>query len=395
MFSAQRLVAFGLALAAGTIVALAVLVVLDLTREDDLHRAAIAAQEVKDHLETLRLELNEVRNASRLAALTGDREAVATIRRRAPAIDADLRFLRERLAEDATLPTLDALEQSTRLLMIHAQSVPALRDQRGEEAALEASRDAERLAREAEVALAASLDAETQRINDRTLARLRVDQSLRRYVEWFVAASIAGLAALAVGFRRVQRREREARRRVEWLAHYDVVTGLPNRALLADRLAQEATRSARTGEAFAVLLFDLDGFKAVNDTWGHPAGDRLLAMAAERGRRSLRASDTLGRVGGDDFLALLPSTALDGAVDAAEKLRGAISAPYLLETGEAHVGVSIGISLYGAHGTDPEALQKAADAALYDAKREGKNRVRVAQRDPVPAAALPQAREAS
>ena len=390
MPSAQRLVALGLALAAGTIAVLAVLVVLDLTREDDLHRAAIAAQEVKDHLETLRLELNEVRTAARLAALTGDREAVATIRRRASAIDADLRFLRS--AEDATLPTLDALEQSTRLLMIHAQSVPALREQRGEQAALEASRDAERLAREAEVALAASLDAETQRINDRTLARLRVDQSLRRYVEWFVAASIAGLGALAIGFRRVQRREREARRRMEWLAHYDVVTGLPNRALLADRLAQEATRAARTGEAFAVLLFDLDGFKAVNDTWGHPAGDRLLAMAAERGRRGLRASDTLGRLGGDEFLALLPRTALDGAVDAAEKLRAAISAPYLLETGEARVGVSIGVAIGGVHATDPEALQKAADAALYEAKREGKNRVRVAHAQAV--GARPEARQA-
>jgi len=393
MPSAQRLVAIGLALAAVTILVLAVLVVLDLTREDDLHRAAIAAQEVKDHLETLRLELNEVRNAARLAALTGDREAVATIRRRAPAIDADLRFLRERLAEDAKLPTLDALEQSTRLMMIHAESVPALREQRGQQAALEASGDAERLAREAEVALAASLDAETQRINDRTLARLRVDQSLRRYVEWFVAASIAGLGALAVGFRRVQRREREARRRMEWLAHYDVVTGLPNRALLTDRLAQEAARAARTGETFAVLLFDLDGFKAVNDTWGHAAGDRLLAMAAERGRRSLRAPDTLGRLGGDEFLALLPRTAVDGAADAAEKLRAAISAPYLLETGEAQVGVSIGIAICGVHGTDPEALQKAADAALYDAKREGKNRVRVANRE---AAAItqPQARQA-
>lgn len=392
MPSAQRLVALGLALAAGTIAVLAVLVVLDLTREDDLHRAAIAAQDVKDHLETLRLELNEVRNAARLAALTGDREAVATIRRHAPAIDADLRFLR--LAEDAKLPTLDALEQSTRLLMIHAQSVPALREQRGEQAALQSSTDAERLAREAEVALAASLDAETQRINDRTLARLRVDESLRRYVEWFVAASIAGLGALAIGFRRVQRREREARRRMEWLAHYDVVTGLPNRVLLADRLAQEATRAARTGEAFAVLLFDLDGFKAVNDTWGHPAGDRLLAMAAERGRRSLRGSDTLGRLGGDEFLALLPRTAIDGAMDAAEKLRAAISAPYLLETGEARVGVSIGIAIRGVHGTDPEALQKAADAALYDAKRDGKNRVRIAGGEGAAAMARPQAREA-
>jgi diguanylate cyclase (GGDEF)-like protein len=376
--TAQRLVASGLALAAGTIVVLAVLVVLDLTREDDLHRAAIAAQEVKDHLETLRLELNEVRNAARLAAVAGDREAVATIKRRAPDIDGDLRFLRERAAEDSALPTLDALEQATRLLMIHAQSVAPLRAQRGADAAVEAARDAERLAHEAEVALAASLDAETQRINDRTLARLRVDQSLRRYVEWFVVASIAGLAALSLAFRRTQRREREALRRVEWLAHYDMVTGLPNRALLTDRLAQETARARRTGERFALLLLDLDGFKDVNDTWGHAAGDRVLSMAAERARRALRASDTVGRLGGDEFLALLPQTGEEGALDAAEKLRSAISGAYLLEGVEARVGVSVGIAIFGVHADDTEALQRAADAALYDAKREGKNRARVA-----------------
>jgi diguanylate cyclase (GGDEF)-like protein len=385
--TAQRLVAAGLALAAGSIVVLAVLVVLDLSREDDLHRAAIAAQEVKDHLETLRLQLNEVRNAARLAALTGDRDAAATIRKRAPEMDADLRFLRERANQDAALPTLDRLDQATRLLMIHAQSVATLRVQRGKEAALDASRDAERLAHEAEVACAESLDAETQRINDRTLARLRVDESLRRYVEWFVAASIAGLAGLFVAFRRVQRREREALRRVEWLAHFDTVTGLPNRALLNDRLAQETARARRTGERFALLLLDLDGFKAVNDTWGHPAGDRVLAMAAERARRALRASDTVGRLGGDEFLALLPQTVEEGALDVAEKLLDAIRAPYMLEGVEAHVGVSIGIAIFGVHGDDDEALQRAADAALYDAKRAGKNRVCMAAALPTAATA--------
>jgi len=378
MSPVQRLVAAGLVLAAGTIIVLAGLVINDLTREADLHRAAIAAQEVKDHLETLRLEINEVRNAARLVALTGDAEAAAVIRERDPRMDADLAFLRERASEDAALPTLAQLEQATRLLAMHAQSVASLRKQRGEQAALDAARDAERLADDAQGALTASLDAETQRINDRTLARLAVDNSLRRYVAWFVMASMAGLAALFVAFRRAQRRERDARRRIEWLAHYDVLTGLPNRALLADRLEQETARARRTGERFAVLVFDLDGFKAVNDTWGHTAGDRLLAMAAERMRRSLRASDTVGRVGGDEFLALLPQTSEQGAMEAAEKLRLAIDAPFLLESGEARVGVSIGIAVHGVHGEDSEALQRAADTALYDAKREGKNRACVA-----------------
>src|SRR5438270_12795330 len=120
---AQRLVAWGLALAAVTIIGLAALVIQDLSREAELHRAAIAAQEVKDRLETLRLALNEVRNAARLAALAADSEAIATIRQRGPEMDADLAFLRERAAGDATLPTLAALEQATRLLAVHAQAV--------------------------------------------------------------------------------------------------------------------------------------------------------------------------------------------------------------------------------------------------------------------------------
>jgi len=118
--------------------------------------------------------------------------------------------------------------------------------------------------------------------------------------------------------------------------------------LLADRLAQETARSRRSSRGFAVLFFDLDGFKTVNDTWGHAAGDRVLALVGERVRKCVRASDTVGRLGGDEFLAILPET------------------------------TSVGVSLFPEHGDDSDALQRAADAALYRAKREGKNRTVVA-----------------
>jgi diguanylate cyclase (GGDEF)-like protein len=124
-----------------------------------------------------------------------------------------------------------------------------------------------------------------------------------------------------------------------------------------------------------VLLFDLDGFKPVNDTWGHAAGDRVLAVVADRARKCVRASDTVGRLGGDEFLAILPETSLDGAIGVATKLGAALAEPYVLDNATARLSASIGVALFPDHGGDPEQLQRAADAALYRAKRDGKNRM--------------------
>jgi diguanylate cyclase (GGDEF)-like protein len=391
MPSTQRLVAFGLAIAAATILVLAFLVVSDLAREAELHEAATAAQEVKDHLETLRLGLNEVRTAARLAALTDDAQALQTITKRGAEIDRDLAFLKDRASDAGDVPTFDQLNQAARLLVVQARSISSLRNRLGPERALAAAGQVEDLATQAMAALERSLDAQTTRISDRTRARLEVGASLRKYVTWFVGGSILVLVALFAAFRRVQKRERDALKRVEWLAHYDLVTALPNRALLADRLAQETSRARRNEQPFAVLLFDLDGFKGVNDTWGHAAGDRVLAMVAERARKCMRASDTVGRLGGDEFLAILPETGEEGAIGVAEKLREALRAPYPLDAALARVGASVGIALFPDHGNDPESLQRAADAALYTAKREGRDRTKVAPKAPGLGAQAPEA----
>jgi diguanylate cyclase (GGDEF)-like protein len=216
-------------------------------------------------------------------------------------------------------------------------------------------------------------------VNDRSLARIRVGESLRRYVAWFVAGSVAALAGLFLAFRGAQRRERAALRRIEWLAHFDSVTALPNRALLSDRLSQETVRARRASATFAILMFDLDRFKEVNDTWGHAAGDRVLALVAERARAGVRASDTVGRLGGDEFLAILPETAQAGALAVAEKLRASLSEPYALDSAIARIGVSVGVALFPEHGEEVDSLLSAADGALYEAKREGKGRVEMAR----------------
>jgi diguanylate cyclase (GGDEF)-like protein len=383
--SAERLAAIGLAIAGLSILGLAFLVVSDLTREEDLHREVIAVQQEQDSLEVLRVRVNEVVAAARLASATGDAETFRNIDQQAASIDARLDVLRT--AEDAPpVPGLDALVSQARLLLVHARSIGPARERGGPDAAAAALRETERVAADASALLERAIVALTDQVNERSSARIRVGLSLRRYVGWFVVGSVIVLALLFVAFRRAQARERAALKRIEWLAHFDSVTALPNRALLSDRLAQEVARARRAEQAFAVVLFDLDGFKDVNDTWGHAAGDRVLTMVAERARKCMRASDTLGRLGGDEFLAILPDTGVEGAVAVAEKLRAAISEAYDIMGTATHVGVSLGVSLFPATGEGPDALLRAADAALYRAKREGKDRVRVATPERVPAA---------
>jgi diguanylate cyclase (GGDEF)-like protein len=381
-----RLAGTGVAFAAVTIIALAVLILVDLEREVDLHRAVIAAQQVKDSLDKLRTHLNELRAAARLSALTGDADAYHEIERRAVQVEEELGYLAQRASADAPLPTFDALVPAARMLVMHARSISASRGARGPLSATTLAREAERVESEAIRALNLSDAAVTSRINERTNSQIQLGERLRKYVTWLLIGSIVVLASLFVAYRRLQARDREAQKRIEHLAHFDMITGLPNRALLSDRLAQETARARRASSRFAVLLFDLDGFKKVNDTWGHAAGDRVLALVGERVRKCVRASDTVGRLGGDEFLAILPETTLQGALGVAEKLREALREPYPLGDAVANLSSSIGVSLFPDHGLDPEALQRAADAALYRAKRDGKNRTEVANE---PARAAP------
>lgn len=370
--SAERLVAVGLATAGLTILGLAFLVVSDLARESDLHEEVVAVQQAQDRLEALRVQVNELVAAARLGAATGEVSAFRNVERRAAEIQTRLDALRD--DENPTIPSLEALVPQARLLVVNARSVAPAWRQRGAEAAAAASKQAERVAAEVGTTLDGQIDALTARVSDRSLARVRIDRNLRQYVAWFVAGSTTVLVVLFLAYRRVLARERDALRRIEWLAHFDSVTGLPNRALLGDRLAQELVRAQRAEELFAVLLFDLDGFKDVNDTWGHSAGDRMLAMVADRARKCVRASDTLGRQGGDEFLAILPETGAEGALAVAEKLRHALREPYPIESGVAKIGASVGVSIFPTHGSDTESLLRAADTALYQAKREGKDR---------------------
>jgi diguanylate cyclase (GGDEF)-like protein/PAS domain S-box-containing protein len=168
-----------------------------------------------------------------------------------------------------------------------------------------------------------------------------------------------------------------AQEKLEFLAHHDTVTGLPNRVLLADRLEQALVRARRDGISVAVLFLDLDGFKAINDTAGHHVGDRLLAEVANRLQATVRERDTVARLGGDEFAIILEGAKSMSAVGGiARKLLYALAAPVNIDGGDLYVTTSIGISRFGRDGEDVHSLLRKADSAMYRAKEAGKNTFR-------------------
>ena len=160
------------------------------------------------------------------------------------------------------------------------------------------------------------------------------------------------------------------------LAHsaaHDVLTGLPNRALLSDRVNQAIILAPRHTKKVAVLFLDLDGFKHVNDSLGHPTGDKLLQSIAKRLRNCVRDSDTVSRQGGDEFVVLLSEMEQpEDAAVAARRMLQALAAPHLITHQDLHVTASIGISIYPDDGLDAETLIKNADTAMYEAKENGR-----------------------
>ena len=159
------------------------------------------------------------------------------------------------------------------------------------------------------------------------------------------------------------------------LASHDALTGLFNVREFHQRLELELARAQRHGHTFALLMLDIDHFKAVNDTYGHPTGDAALSHIAQRIRGALRPSDIAARYGGEEFVILLPETDADGAAQLAERLRREIAeTPFYPEpSGRLDLSVSIGISCYPADATAITALISAADKALYAAKSAGRN----------------------
>ncbi|HWI15737.1 MAG TPA: EAL domain-containing protein [Burkholderiales bacterium] len=167
---------------------------------------------------------------------------------------------------------------------------------------------------------------------------------------------------------------RRAEQRVRHLAHHDVLTTLPNRSLLADRIEVALEQASRRGSQLALLFVDLDRFKLINDSLGHLVGDQALKIVAERLQRCVRASDTVGRHGGDEFLVVLPEIAhVEDAARVAEKIVAEVTGPYFVGEHELATGASVGIAIFPDNATDMVELLRNADAAMYAAKQAGRN----------------------
>ncbi len=167
-----------------------------------------------------------------------------------------------------------------------------------------------------------------------------------------------------------------AQERIQRLAHFDPLTGLPNRVLLNDRVSHDLSAAKRHHTQVVVMFVDLDHFKNVNDTLGHRIGDELLIAVATRLKSVVRDVDTVSRQGGDEFVLVLPDTDADGAVHVAGKLLEAVAQPYQIESFELTVTLSIGIAIYPGDGETFEVLAKCADAAMYRSKHDGRNTYR-------------------
>ncbi|WP_090185594.1 MULTISPECIES: bifunctional diguanylate cyclase/phosphodiesterase [unclassified Duganella] len=163
--------------------------------------------------------------------------------------------------------------------------------------------------------------------------------------------------------------------RLRHMATHDALTELPNRLLLSDRMRMVIANARRSGQGFAVATIGIDGFKKVNDGLGHPVGDAMLRMAAQRLRKTLRDSDTLARVGGDEFVAVLPGTATEAQIKLVTgRLIATLQAPFEIEGHTIYMGASVGVAVYPQHAEDEIRLLALADAAMSRAKETGKAR---------------------
>lgn len=191
-----------------------------------------------------------------------------------------------------------------------------------------------------------------------------------------VAIVFAALAIISYYFREASF---AAERRMEELASTDMLTHLPNRRRMREMLEQEFSRFDRTGHAFAIVLTDIDFFKRLNDAYGHDCGDYVLRSVAARLRHTLRTQDAVARWGGEEFLALLPESSVERALDAAERMRNAIEAETICFCGhDLSVTMTFGVALSVA-GETLDACITRADMALYQGKRQGRNRVTIGQ----------------
>jgi diguanylate cyclase (GGDEF)-like protein len=219
------------------------------------------------------------------------------------------------------------------------------------------------------VRVAVTLDAQNVRL-------LHELGDAREELERRVVQRTQELTSTNLALQREIAQRRRSEQRARHLLMHDALTNLPNRILFVDRLRSALARARRQGDLVGVMMIDVDQFKAVNDSHGHPAGDAVLIQVAARLAARLRATDTVARIGGDEFAVVVPDLASRGdAVHLARELVGACAAPVEIAGSPLLIGCSAGIALFPDHGRDIDALMSGADLALYRAKAQGRGTI--------------------
>ncbi|MFA6921901.1 MAG: GGDEF domain-containing protein [Gallionella sp.] len=210
------------------------------------------------------------------------------------------------------------------------------------------------------------------------IARIMLDAGMDHMVSGFIVTRDKKYFGMANGYDLLKEITHRKQKHLFGLAHFDQLTGLPNRTLLLDRLNQAISVSSRSSRAISLLFIDLDGFKPVNDTYGHAIGDHLLKEVAARLLSCLREGDTAARIGGDEFVVILIESDIDRAITVTNRILKTLRAPY--EFGKKNISsisASIGIAEFPSHANELDALLTAADNAMYVAKRAGKDQFSV------------------
>ncbi len=206
------------------------------------------------------------------------------------------------------------------------------------------------------------------------LARIISDAGMEHMINGFIITKDKRYLGMANGYDLINEITRRKQKYLFSLAHFDQLTGLPNRTLLLDRLHQALSASNRSSRTTSLLFIDLDGFKPVNDTYGHSIGDSLLKEVSIRLLSCIREGDTAARMGGDEFVVLLLESDLERAVTVAQRILDSLREKYTFgKKIISHITASIGIAEYPDHASELNSLLIAADNAMYIAKNKGKN----------------------
>jgi diguanylate cyclase (GGDEF)-like protein len=339
-------------------------------------------QRLISSVESIRFHAMAIDSSEQSYVITGSASDLGVYRSARVEMFGELEFLEQRKAE---LPALAerylSLQKSIDALIVAEKRIVDAREKKGFEAArLLVIEGRDEKAQRQVIANADFILLEARRNMDSL--EMRQSQFADRVQRWIIA--LISSAALVLIFchgvvRKLSLDQIAAREKIAYQAMHDSLTGLANRDAIIEhldaRLANGETERALGG--FALMLLDLDGFKAVNDELGHDAGDELLKIVAKRLVATLRDSDFIARLGGDEFLVVVPQVSdRDTAGLVADKLIRVLAEPYAINSKLARVSASIGVSLFPTNGSDREVLMKAADLAMYEAKRAGRNQAR-------------------